>query len=404
MTASGQPRGRPRPFLHSVKEIGDGLRARLPELITSEWGLKGYWDGNEYVAFNPLRDDRHLGSFRLVAKGGGSLQGLIRDFALDRNWSPLEFEAEYRRGGGQEGMKRAIKWAAAWLGFNDTDPRSLAITRKAVEQSHQCDVRDEEEQARKRGHANRLYLEKPSGTIYGTHAETYLLGRGIPIRKLELELTGLRYHPALHYTKGCWCGGDVNKPGKHLTFPGMLAAIVGPTGNFLSCHRTFLQPIDDGRVVKADVAEPKLSLGRYKGHGLIRLWGGTCVDPKTGEIRKQKRLSELKDKCFIDMTEGIENGLTVAYALPELRVVAGVSGGNMTSVRYPPQVGGVCFWRDNDAAGSAADQALEKAIANAQRQGLEAEVASMLDIYKDTNDALQGKKRAPEKINSGAGV
>jgi hypothetical protein len=392
MTAARQQRTQ-RPFLHSVQEIGDGLRARLPELITNQWGLRGYWDGNEFVAFNPLRNDRHLGSFRLVAKGGGALQGLIRDFAMDKNWSPLEFESEFRRGGpSREAMGRAIKWAAAWLGYSDDDPGRIAITRKAIEQRDQRSIEDEEEQARKRAAAKKLYL---SGTsIYGTHAETYLLGRGIPIRKLDVELEGLRYHPALHYTKGCSCGGDPNYQGKHLTFPGMMAAIIGPTGNFLSCHRTFLQPIDDGRVVKADVSEAKLSLGRYKGHGLIRLWAGTCVDPKTGEIRKQKRLSECKPRSlWIEMTEGIENGLTIAYACQELRVVAGVSGGNMTSVRYPEQVAGVTFWRDNDAAGSAADRALEASIANAQRQGLEVEVATVPATFKDTNDALQGKVR-----------
>lgn len=381
-----------RPFLHSVQEIGDGLRARLPELVEREWQIKGYWDGNEFVGFNPLRQDNHLGSFRIVAKGGGSLQGLIRDFALDKNWSPLEFEAELRRGGpSKDAMNRAIKWAGAFL-FNDGDPAAVALTCKAIEQRDQRSLEDEEKQARKRAAAKKLYLSGVS--IYGTHAETYLLGRGIPIRKLDVALEGLRYHPALHYTKGCMCGGDGAFNGQHLTFPGLMAAIVGPTGNFLSCHRTFLQSIDDGRVVKADVKEPKLSLGRYKGHGLIRLWAGTFVDPKTGEIRKQKRLSECKRRSiWIEMTEGIENGLTIAYACQELRVVAGVSGGNMTGVRYPEQVAGVTFWRDNDGAGSAADQALEHSIWNAQRQGLEVEVATVPATFKDTNDALQGKVR-----------
>ena len=145
---------------------------------------------------------------------------------------------------------------------------------------------------------------------------------------MPFPLRAVRFHASL------WC----QEAGR--AYPAMVAPVVDGKGKFLALHRTWLT----AGGAKAPVATPKKVLGRYRG-GLIRLWRGGCAsDPETGALRQTPRLAEVTAPVEVDLTEGIEDGLSVALACPEARVVvAGVALASMAAIRWPPAIGTIVY-------------------------------------------------------------
>lgn len=384
MTAARRRRSFGRRDIVSLDEIGDGLRGRINELVV-EWGLTGEWRGNEFVARNPLRADNSLGSFRICGAGHGE-QGMIKDFAGNVGsargaTSPLRFTADLWFSGN---MGEAVKWAKAWLGFDDTDPASIA-----KRQAHAAEIsRDQERKAQQRAemaqktraYAARLWVSA-SPELRATPVDRYLLGRGIDLRQLDFMPGAIRFHPALNVQE---TGG---------TAPAMLSIIGDAAGNpLMAVHRTFLMVHEDGRVTKAPLTDAKKVLGRFRG-GFVSIQKGSVRDPDTGEIRKNKPLSQCKEPVWVDITEGIENALSVAIADHTLRVIAAVSLSNMGNIKLPPIVAGVRLWRDNDAPGSEADKAFAQAVESFRRQGKAVRIARPPEGIKDVNDVLRGERK-----------
>ena len=213
-------RSQSRPFLHSVDEIVDMMRARILDLI-AVWQLQGHRDGHDFVAYNPLRNDRSLGSFKVAVDG--TYKGMVKDFAgADAAWSPLSFTAELWFGGDNA---RALKWARAWLGLDGTDPDSLTKTRRAIEHQDKRQKDHEEKAAKTRAYAKHLYVSA-STEIVGSPVDLYLRGRGIDIRRFPFPLRAVRYNPALH-------NGESKRD-----WPAMLAPIVASNGACRGVPRT----------------------------------------------------------------------------------------------------------------------------------------------------------------------
>jgi hypothetical protein len=361
--------GQERRHLHSVDEIAEMLRARMLDLVEA-WQLQGQVDGNDFVCCNPLRADRKAGSFRICVRG--SHAGLIKDFASGERWSALGFTAQLWFRGDQV---EAIKWAKGWLGLDGTDPDALKKTRRAVEVAAErvAEADDQAEQKRRRAYAR--FLEA-TADVKGTPVERYLLGRGLDLGRLPFPTGAIRYHPSL------WN----QESGRR--WPAMVAPIVGADGRFLAAHRTWLDVRSDGHVTKAPLDRPKKVLGRYAG-GTIRLWHGLRVDPKTGEIRKGVPLAKAKPGAWVDMTEGIEDGLTVAIAEPELRILVGVSVSNWGSIKLPDQVEGVCLWRQRDPPGSEAERGFNRVVENFVNQGKRVRLVLPPEGAKDANEVVQ---------------
>lgn len=376
--------GQQRAYLHSVDQIGDMLRARIRDLV-AEWQLEGYVEQDEFVALNPLRADRSMGSFRIVLTG--QLQGLVRDFAGGGwdgrgNWSPLQFTADLWFG---RNIGEALKWSRGFLGLDGTDHTSLQKTRRAVAQAEQsADLRAaaaEEKAKRFRAYAQRLWLSVEPGII-GTPVDAYLAGRGIDLRAMQFEPGAIRYHPAM----------VCKELGEQATLPAMITIIQNGKGDSLALHRTFLDVKPDGTVTKASfLREEKKVIGRYKG-GYVSIQKGITVDAETGEWKKNPPLSRCRVPVWVDITEGIENALSVAIADQAARVIAAVGLSNMANIDLPPIVEGVTIWRDNDAPGSPADEALQRAIEAFLARGKRVKVIRPPEGVKDVNDLLRGAK------------
>jgi putative DNA primase/helicase len=144
------------------------------------------------------------------------------------------------------------------------------------------------------------------------------------------------------------------------SLPCMVAAVQAVDGRLTGLHRTYLRP--DGRG-KAEVEPAKKMLGACRG-GAVRL-------SPVG-----RRLA---------LCEGIETGLSIREACPDLAVWRALSAGNLDRLMLPPLVDEVVLVADGDPVGlAAAHQAAQRYGASGRRIRL-VELPSGMDA----NDLLR---------------
>jgi hypothetical protein len=356
----------------SIERIKDGLAARAHELCR-ELLPAGRRAGHEYFVGGVDGAPGDSMAINLAQRAG-----VWMDFATGEGGDAIDLVAAVLF----RGCKRsALAWARSWLGLDGLDPNRLKITRQAVQEKHRQDesaLTDAERSER----AARLYTGAKAWNgrdgIMGTPVETYLIGRGIALRTLG------RRPGALAYSRQVW------NPEKRAQLPAMLAA-VQRRARIVAVHRTFLAIQPDGRVTKAAVVNPKLSLGPVLG-GVIPLARG---DSRT-------RWADLWDAALnvdwqpteadrsVTLTEGIEDALSIAMADPSRRVVACISLANMGSADLPPCLTDVTIAADNDRPGSlAARHGLPRVVEALQKQGRTVRIARPPAGHKDFNAWLQ---------------
>jgi Toprim domain len=323
-----------------------------------------------FEARSPLRTDRSGGSFIIWRRGKGA--GAWKDFASDDKGDVLDLIACAACGANcpptKEERVAAIKWAKAWLGLAAEDPAARARVReRAKRQATDAQKRDEEARRQRRRRAFDLWIGARDWR--DTIVETYLRARGIFTERLENLDDGVRFMPRLdHWTE-------------HHTGPAMLAAFRHPVHGFCGLHATFLRPDGSG---KADVDKPKLMLGQVSGCAL-RLTRGESALTLTDAERAGVATT-------LVLTEGIEDGLSVAAARPDLRVWAAGSLGNLGAQPSSPAIASYLICADNDWEKPAAMAAFEKARAALQKHGTIVAVARA-HRGKDMNDlAREGLK------------
>jgi hypothetical protein len=357
-----------------IASLASMLNDRVESVIDAI-GLSGERRGHDFVALNPTRADRSLGSFRICI--AGSKTGVWKDFSGGDGGDVLDLVA-YCMFGGDKG--KAVAWSKSFLGLDDMDPARLERVKKvSAEVKQKRDAEAEREDAEKKAAAYRIW-NAADQDIIGTPADRYLRGRGLDITRLPYPVGSLRFHPSLYNTEA----------GEKL--PAMVAIIVGGDNKFLGVHRTWLE--DRGQeVTKAPLEDPKLTLGKFRdGGGAIRLWSG--FGPRGGKGRPlgelqatwvAGRLTKNEARCSI--SEGIEDGLTAALAVPEIRVLVAVNVANFTTMFLPGAIQEVILVADNDAPNSAAAKQLDKAIRRFWNDGRRVRVIRAPD-GKDINQLI----------------
>lgn len=340
-------------------DIGDivALLADRAESLCADLLAAGVKEGNEWrvgsVAGEP---GRSMGVHLSGPKAGIWADWAGRD---DDRGDALDLVAKVKFGGDK---KQAIRWARAWLGIDRVDPASFAETRRKVEEKKRKAKADEQ---RNRDNALQIYLSAVP-EIRGTLTERYLRGRGIDFGRLGRQPRAIRHHPGLVHPET----GEIA--------PAMVAAITDASGIMISIHRTFLEELPDGSVVKLrDVEDAKLTLGRYAG-GAIRVWRG-----RTGKAWKDAERGE-----WLLLGEGIEDTATGVLAAPEYRAAAAVSLGNMQALQLPDAIEGVILLAQNDTKPQAIE-ALDKAVAHFLELGKRVRLARPDRTVKDVNDMAQ---------------
>ena len=162
--------------------------------------------------------------------------------------------------------------------------------------------------------------------IGGTHAERYLLARGLA----RCRFAALRFHPALRYREGA----------SVLRLPALVAAVTGDNGAVTGVQRTWLDPRSPA---KAGVAAPRKALGRIHGHAV--------------------RFGSPNGALLVG--EGIETVLSLVAAMPQTVAAAALSAGSLGAFAPPPGVARLIVARDNDAEGERAAERLARRCARA---------------------------------------
>lgn len=347
-----------------IAEVVAGLAARIRGLA-AELLPQGIIEGAEYRVGSVAGERGRSMAIRLY----GERAGVWADFSSGETGDALDLVAAVLFRGDK---KQAFRWALGWLGLDNSDPRRLAVTRRAVDQAKRRADQAGDEQAKRRGRAMRIYLEAQPNVL-GTPVDDYLRGRGIDLRQLGRQPRALRFHPGLY------------EPETQQRFPAMVAAITCG-GQHIATHRTWLERRPDGSVGKVGrLIDPKKSLGSFRG-GCIPLWRG----------QSGKALKDAPPGDVAIISEGIEDGLTCAIAKPEYRVLCAVSLGAMTALieHLPPAIATVILAAQHDTEPKAL-QARDAAIRALLDSGRQVRLAFSA-IGKDLNDQLQATAPAAD--------
>lgn len=345
--------------LVDIGEVARMLNARA-EALCRELLPDGRRNGSEWLASSPRAAHAKLGQFNVHLNGAKA--GVWSDFVAGDGGDALDLVAYVLFRGDKA---QAFAWSRRWLGLESGDPAALERARRSLPSPDQAQARSREEQEHARSAAFRIWQQGGRPELLGTPVDAYLRGRGIPLAELPRLPRSIRYHPDLFHKES----------GRR--WPAMVTAVCGPDNKFAACHRTWLEIQSNGQVTKAPVERNKMVLGVYRG-GSIHLWAGLA----------HRALRELREDEVIDLTEGIEDGLSVAIAAPECRVLATISLSNLASVVLPPATRTVRIWRQNDKHPQAID-AFQRAARAHIAAGRTVLIPPCPAEVKDVNDLLR---------------
>jgi len=194
------------------------------------------------------------------------------------------------------------------------------------------------------------YILSKAVPIIETPAVAYLQARGLALP----DASDLLFHPDLTHWE--------TKSG----YPALLGQVRDRSGDVIGLHRTYLVR-DANEVRKAPIAKPKMMLGRIAG-GAVRL----APIGKDGQVA---------------LCEGIETGLAVMTACPDLPVWATLSTSGLEQVELPPAGQRVLILADHDASGAGL-RAAEASARRLRAQGRDVAIALPPEEGEDFNDML----------------
>lgn len=376
--------------IYSLEDIKRMLTDRAEE-VAEHYALPAsgsHTSFGKYWTLNPGRADRHVGSFCVHL--GGAKRGRWNDYATGEAGDLLDLIALSL---GCD-LREALREARRFLGLGTVDPAAQARLERGREAARARQRRAEADEraraARKSAAALALWLSGREA-LRGTPVDLYLRGRGIDLSRLGRAPGALRYLPECLYRDTDPETGEFVE----LSLPAMASIVCNVRGQAVAVHRTYLAPGPDGRWGKATVRQPKKVLGRFGG-AAVNIWRGT--GPRGG---KPASLPKCAPGTHVYLTEGIEDALSVALLLPDVRVLAAVSLGNLGQVELPQNVATVTLVADRDVSPKA-QAALGRAIEAHRRAGREVRIWQNAAGGKDLNDALQLAVQAGQ-VPAGAG-
>jgi len=190
-----------------------------------------------------------------------------------------------------------------------------------------------------------------AGATPGTIAERYLASRGLVVP----ASADLRCHPDLtHYES-------------RMGYPALIGIVRDRDGEVVALHRTYLDDGIDGTVAKAAIAKPRMMLGKVAGGAV--------------------RLGAIGGDGLLGLCEGIETGLAVMTACPELSVWATLSTQHLEQVQLPAAARIVVILADHDQSGAGLRSA-EATAARLRAEGRHVVIVAPPEPGQDFNDLL----------------
>ncbi len=340
--------------IDELKEIAHGqTRTLCQHLLPNGRENSGYWE------VGSIEGEKGQS---LKVNLQGPMRGMWTDFsaakgASDRAGNMIQLAALVRFGGD---VGDAVRWLKSWCGLDGMDPKRLATEKaKATRQARKNIVETAQLAEKNRRRAHEIYLS--AVPIAGTLAETYLCSRAIDLRAAGLAAPGaLRFHDQVYCTE------------TRSKLPAMVSTIVNLAGHHVGTHRTYLAADGKG---KALLVEPKKVMGKFGG-GFIPLWKG----------EHDCSMGNLPPGVPIYVSEGIEDGLSVAITRPSLRIIAAVSLGNIGGLELNPK-NPIYLLAQRDEK-LRAIEAFEVAVARLEERGHDVYLIYPPDGVKDYNELL----------------
>jgi DNA primase len=201
----------------------------------------------------------------------------------------------------------------------------------------------------------------------GSPAETYARSRGIT----------MPLPPSIRFAETyAWRDKETGEAGPDL--PALIGAVTDGSDQVVAIQRVFLR---DGGRAKARMKKPKLSLGRVKG-GALKLDRHIAREvPDHGLRNPDSTYAE------IIITEGPEDGLSIAQEMPDRRVWVALGTAFMPEIQFPPEVRSIVIAGQNDGPGRAA---VAKAAEALVLRGYVVRTMFPDSAFKDWNDQLRG--------------
>lgn len=307
-----------------VRRRAEVVRSRVTLSTVIGADVKLRQQGPERVGLCPFHHDTSVGSF---AVNDG--KGIYKCFACGAGGDVIDYLVERK----SLTFIQALKLLEADAGIDFRDAKAKARFDRAAEKRERADA-----EARERQRLNAWFLWKHAAPMRDTPAQLYLEGRGIDFARLGALPGAIRYRLT-------W-NGELKRE-----IPTMLSAMVGQHGHHLATHRTFLE-YRNGRWGKAPLERPKMILGSFGGAHIPLVKGAGPRVP----------LSKAPAGSSVRVSEGIEDGLTVAMADPRRRVVAAATLGNMGGIWLPDTIEAVelICQRDGEVRALRAAEALRR--------------------------------------------
>lgn len=362
----------------------DNLRSILDQLAP---GGRHQGGGRaHYLVSNPMRRDR---TPSLCVWTRGTAAGGFKDFG-----DPDEVKGDifglvaYLNGRPIKDFAFAAQWLRDMLGIEHmtAEDRCAAAESRAQRRRENA---ESEERKRRNGQkrAHQLWM---SGRLVmpGTPAWAYLAARGIPLDQVRHYSGELRYLPAAEYWMAAEWGERIEhgrtqrykvRPGPR--YPAIVTPLRDAEGSMRALHYTFLAPDGSG---KAEVEKPKLIWPEQLGLSMWIAHGPSGLNPCQADAAD----GVTGPLC---LTEGLEDGLSAALAVPELRVWGAISLGNLAHQPVDrPCVSEIYVAAQNDWGKAQALATLQRAEATLSRAG---KPMARLPAFtgKDLNDTLNGK-------------
>jgi hypothetical protein len=368
-------------------EIRAALLDRI-EHLARELVPDGHRNGAYWIGRNPTRADRHGGSFWVRIRNPAI--GAFRDEAGVRGVDDGDVVRLVNYCCRHADLTETRAWCLRWLGWStgsapvmseaERQKRAAEIAaRRAAEEREDADKR--QENARRAFglwlHADKLLpLTFPGSTL-----DTYLKSRAIDLSPMMARGRGLpgalRFFVSHDYR---------THDGELIDLPCMIALMSGPDGRARGVHRTWLKPDGSG---KAELPEPKKNAPR-------KIWPAGWlgsfirISKGAGDLSPEAATKAGKAGPLI-VTEGIEDALACALAMPERRVWAAGTLGNIGNVPDLPCITTITVCADNDWGKGQAEAALDAALKNLRARFRQVFVARS-PRGKDMNDLLKGER------------
>jgi len=361
----------------------DNISSIVPELVPG-----GRRNGKYWIGRNPTRADRHGGSFWVLMSGPAT--GAWRDEAGVRGVDEGDIVRLVQYCRRLADLSETRKECLKLLGLSDSGGQALSAREIAKRNAERDAARARQEKAEAETRARNargafaLWLKATTlspASFRGSVLERYLLGRAIDLSTHLIDVKrplpgALRLFAVHDYTTA---------DGELIELPCMAALMSGPDGKPRAIHRTWLAPDGSGKAV---LPEPRTNKPRkiwpagWQGSVIRLAKGAGNLTPE--EAGRQGRRGPLI------VTEGIEDGLACMLAMPDYRVWAAGTLGNIGHVPMLPCISQLTVCADNDWNKPEAVAAFDKAIAMLKGHGVPIRVARS-PRGKDMNDLLKGE-------------